>query len=238
MEFIRNHMDFIVGASSTVVGFSLYVWISNLGKIRSSFVEKFGEEDANTIWVVYQRVVGMLFLGVFPVLLVLTILDGEFSHYGINTKNPMFSLYWFLGLVIVIVPSSLYFSSKPDNYKFYPQIRLKEWNFKVFLINALSWSGYLLAYEFLFRGLLLFSSISLFSAIYAIGINIILYALAHTHKGRKEAIGSIPVGILLCIITLETGSMWTAFLAHVVMALSNDIIALKANPNMNPKLSA
>ncbi|GAI37228.1 unnamed protein product, partial [marine sediment metagenome] len=66
----------------------------------------------------------------------------------------------------------------------------------------------------------------------AIAVNTSIYACTHIPKGFKEAIGAIPFGIILCIITLITGNIWVAFFIHVLLALSNDYFALYHNPEM------
>ena len=89
--------------------------------------------------------------------------------------------------------------------------------------NLVSWGLYLLGYEFLFRGVLFLGLIPFTGLNTAIGINTALYALAHLYKGKKETIGSIPLGIVLCYITWKTGTIWTAFAIHWIMASNNFI---------------
>jgi membrane protease YdiL (CAAX protease family) len=114
----------------------------------------------------------------------------------------------------------------------YPQIRKNEWNLKLILISAFSWILYLIAYEFLFRGYLLFVFLKYLNVWAAISLNVAIYALVHVPKGHKEAIGAIPLGLVLGIITLKTGSIWFAFGLHVVLALSNEWLSLRAHPDM------
>ena len=66
----------------------------------------------------------------------------------------------------------------------------------------------------------------------AIAINIALYSATHIPKGLEETIGAIPLGLVLCILTLSTGTIWIAFLVHVVMAWTNTLTSLKFNPDM------
>ena len=117
----------------------------------------------------------------------------------------------------------------------YPQIRKKEWNFQLLLLSAFSWTAYLLAYEFMFRGYLLFISVAYLGVWPAIALNVAIYALVHVPKGYKEAFGAVPFGIVLGIITIQTGTIWVAFVVHVIMALSNEWFSLRANPEMKLK---
>jgi len=56
--------------------------------------------------------------------------------------------------------------------------------------------------------------------------------LIHVPKGLRESVGAIPLGILLCYISLSTGSILAAILVHVIMALTNEWASLKRNPEI------
>ena len=120
-----------------------------------------------------------------------------------------------------------------DNIKLYPQIREKKWTIKLVIISALGWILYLFAYEFMLRGFLLFSCFYAFGIWPAIIINIGIYSLVHVSKGMKEAIGAIPLGLILCLLTLKSGSIFTAFIIHITMALSNEWLTLSIHPDIN-----
>ena len=78
----------------------------------------------------------------------------------------------------------------------------------------------------------LFVSVAYLGVWPAIILNVAIYALVHVPKGIKEAVGAIPLGILLCIITLQTGSIIVALAVHIIMALGNEWFSLKAHPGM------
>jgi len=46
----------------------------------------------------------------------------------------------------------------------------------------------------------------------AIIINTILYSATHFYKGVQEVIGAIPLGIVLCLLTIDTGISGLLFL--------------------------
>lgn len=89
------------------------------------------------------------------------------------------------------------------------------------------WSNYLIvtivymaAYEILLRGVFLFFLVERIGIIYAVIMNILAYAAMHLFKDRKETLLCIPVGLLLCWLTLYTGSIWPAVALHCTMAIS------------------
>ena len=86
------------------------------------------------------------------------------------------------------------------------------------VIYAVSRIVFLIVYEWFFRGVLLITSCEMFGTVNAVIINILLYTLAHFHKDRKEILGCIPFGLLLCVITIWWQSIWPAVAIHVLLA--------------------
>jgi membrane protease YdiL (CAAX protease family) len=84
----------------------------------------------------------------------------------------------------------------------------------------------------MFRGVLLFACERAMGVELAITINVAIYAFFHIHKGLREAIGAIPLGVVLCLLTLKTGTIWISFFVHVVLSLSNEWFSLKYHPKI------
>ena len=78
--------------------------------------------------------------------------------------------------------------------------------------------SFLLSYEFFFRGVLLFKFLDNSSLSLAILYSTILYVIIHIFDSKKEIIGAIPFGIVLCLITYLTNSIWYAFLIHLALS--------------------
>lgn len=90
------------------------------------------------------------------------------------------------------------------------------------ILYAVARFVFLIAYEWFFRGLLLYAMIPVVGSFNAVIINILLYMLAHFHKGRKEIIGCIPFGLLLCLFTIRCQSVWPAVIIHLTLAIRNE----------------
>ncbi|GAA4281332.1 CPBP family intramembrane glutamic endopeptidase [Gaetbulibacter aestuarii] len=82
---------------------------------------------------------------------------------------------------------------------------------------------FLLAYEFFFRIVILFSFLEYFSISEAIAYNTLLYVLIHAFDSRKEIIGAIPFGIVLCLFAYLTQSVWYAFIMHATLSTVYEI---------------
>src|SRR4030042_2949924 len=235
-EWIPDDLELITGISVTTVGFILYWFISLSESIRNSINRRYGKRNTEVIWILFQKLTGVLFLGILPGMICMSLLDYTLADYGINFYNLKSSLYYLLALSVIIIPLTAFSARKKATISTYPQIRTREWSSKLIIINTLNWTLYLFAYEFLFRGILLKTMLSTLGYWPAIVINTSLYSCTHIPKGATETLAAIPFGIILCMITIHTGSIWVAFLAHLILALTNDYAALYFNPEMKIKL--
>ncbi|MGF1636132.1 MAG: CPBP family intramembrane glutamic endopeptidase [Cyclobacteriaceae bacterium] len=176
--------------------------------------------------VLWQRFNGVFFLGIIPMAIVMYYFDSPLAAMGLNFDERYFTLGYTAGIGILLIFLSRNNALKQKEKSLYPQIKVPRWTPLLIGVNFISWGLYLFAYEFLFRGFLLFLLVSHFPIWLSILINTILYSLAHVHKNKQEILGSIPFGIVLCLITLQTGNFITAFLLHLILATSSDAFAL------------
>lgn len=219
-----------------LVALSFNAYFSASSRVFSRVLKKYPDEKAGRLRVYLQRISGMFFLGFMPLVLIYTLLPTTLKDYGSLLVGLKSTLLWALLFAMLIIPLILLKAKSTSNLAVYPQIRTNKWNLNILVLSGLTWIGYLLCYEFLFRGVLLFACQRAFGAVPAIVINILIYAIAHIPKGKFETIGAIPLGFILCVLTIETGSIWFAFLAHVIMALSNEWIALYHNKELELKI--
>jgi len=186
--------------------------------------------------VLVQRLSGVFLFGFLPAVFIILVKAGDEikNAAGIASSNILIPL---AVLTAILLPIG-YFNAKGEgNLSMYPQIRTKNWNLSLLIVSALSWLAYLFAYEFLFRGILLSSSLEFMGLWPAIILNVGIYSLVHIHKGFKEAFWSIILGVIMCLLVVETGSFWIAFFIHAVLALSNEWFSLRAHPEIKLNLS-
>lgn len=82
---------------------------------------------------------------------------------------------------------------------------------------------FLFCYEFFFRGILFFTFLDYFSLIEAISLTTLLYLVIHLFDSKDKIVGTIPFGIILCLITYETQSIWYAFVLHLILSAVYEI---------------
>ena len=232
----KEDISTILPVSISVITFIIYWFTTKSEKIRSFFIRKFKFDDASAYHITFLRIVGFITMGfVSGILCLIFIPDYSLSDYGLsyNPETALFTSIWSLGLMILIIPLAFLSSGKPANLINYPQIRARLWTRKITVINIVSWIVYLLGYEFLFRGILLFPLAGELGVWPAVAINIAFYSITHVPKGLNETSGAIILGLVLCILTLISGTIWIAFFTHVALALTNSFTAMKYHPNMH-----
>lgn len=214
------------------VGFVTYWFTAESPTLRQRVFNRYHPTTAHTYWVVFQKLTGFLCLGLLPLLVVLMTLPYSLTDYGLGFANTGASLLWVLGLSCVIFPLNINAARRPQNLSYYPMIRAERWDAKLVLTNALATTAYLLAYELLFRGIVLSVCVATLGVWPAVAINVALYSTTHLPKGPAETIGAIPFGVLVCYITLTTGTIWVAVVIHIILSLSNDYLSVYYNPSM------
>jgi membrane protease YdiL (CAAX protease family) len=214
----------IAAVAVTVAAYAAYHLLSNapvVTRIRSSAVQ-----------VVVQRSIGLVVLGLPVLLAARFVLHVDLSALGVGNAFPLDSWLWIGAFSLAALLPSFIVFTKPATYAVYPRMRLAVWGVEGILTNAASCAAYTLGYEFLFRGFLLFACVSDMPALPAIAINTALYSLAHSRQGTREVLGAMPVGVLLCVATIETGAIWAAVITHIIISQATDYVAVWSNPDM------
>lgn len=233
-----GELGFVLAVSWCAVGFASYYFLSH----SKTFVSRIGilvkVFDSQGNQVILQRMLGLLLLGIVSALLILILPGKALKDYGLSFTFSVAPPWWSYLLIPLILGLGSMVAGKARNLAMYPQIRHFRWTPRSLLISAISWVLFLIGYEFLFRGFLLHASLDLMNPLPAFALNGAIYALAHAYKGPGETYGSIPVGLVLCYLTLITGNIWCAVILHSIMALSNEWLSIQAHPEMKISLSS
>lgn len=221
---------------SALVFFVMYWFTAQSEKIKQSFYEKNDHDTASVKHIFFTKYFGFIAMGVLPTIVCLiAIPEISLADYGLTIipETTLFTVVWTVGLCALVIPLASFSARKPKNLVNYPQIRAKNWNNSIYFKNLLGWALYLFGYEFLFRGILFVPLVEPLGIWPAIAINIALYSATHIPKGLDETIGAIPLGLVLCLLTAASGTIWIAFIVHVAMAWTNSLTALKHHPEIH-----
>ncbi len=232
-----SDIQFILVLSITALGYLGYYFLAFSHKNPLSIFKTKMDlmPEKGVAHVFFQKLTGFFLMGILPYTAALIFLPESPFHYGLTPQVQAANFIYIIVPSAILVVLNYFFAGKPENLNQYPQMRIKTWTPRTISLNAFGWAIYLLGYEYLFRGVFFFGILPIVGLYQAIAINTIVYSLAHLSKGPKETLGSIPLGILMCMITFKTGSIWATFLIHVAMAWSNEFFALYHHPDMHFK---
>ena len=96
--------------------------------------------------------------------------------------------------------------------------------------------AFLFGYEYFFRGILFFSLLALMPLIWAVLTCTALYVLIHIFDSKPEIIGAVPFGIILCLLTFYTQSIWVPFIIHCALSCVYEISIYNCLTNNKSKL--
>ncbi len=173
----------------------------------------------------FRRALGTLLFGLVPAIY-LALSGIPLARLGLNLDVDPTHLALALGFPLVLSPLLLAQSKKPRFLDHYPEVRTAFTN-QLRLQNALSWTAYLLAYEFFFRGVLLLGLVPAIGPDIALAVSTMGYVWVHLDKYPGEAIGSLVSGLVFGLLTLASGSILPAFLGHLLIALLTDELAAR-----------
>ncbi len=179
-----------------------------------------------------QKYLGAVLLGVVPALVAWLLVDATPLAWGLGVPDWPALLMWGSVLSLCALPVPYFSARAADMQRFYPQIRATEWTTGLVAHNVFAWAVYLLAYEYLFRGVLVIGAATLSSPWTAVAMSSALATATHIPKGAKETFATIPYSLLLGFVALETGSIWAGYLSHVCLAVANDYWAVTFSPTM------
>ena len=238
IDFSWNKSDIntFLPISLSIISFEIYWFTAKSDKVKAFFFDRFSFDQASVNYITFLRIVGFITMGLLTGILCLNFIpDYSLSDYGLTFKSDtiFFTGFWSLMLILLLIPLTYFSARKERNLINYPQIRARIWTKKIAYINIASWALYLLGYEFLFRGVLLFPLVEHLNVWTAVAINIALYSATHIPKGYEETIGALLLGFVLCMLTIASKMIWIAYFVHVALALTNSFTALKYHPDIH-----
>lgn len=168
----------------------------------------------------------LITLLLLPMLVVKFGAKGRLRDYGCRLSNGKLGWGFAIGGWLLMIPVLLLVVHLfPAFQAKYPLNKLAAASWKTLLLYELAYGAYLFAWEFFFRGFMLFGLEKRFGN-YSILIQTIPFAVMHYSKPFPEAMGSIVAGLLLGAVAFETRSFIYGGAIHWLVAASMDIIAV------------
>jgi membrane protease YdiL (CAAX protease family) len=170
------------------------------------------------------------FIGDFFTLFIVTTLIIKFgfreklSNYGLKIgdyKVGIFISILFIFLMIIII----WFASSSTLFaENYPLLNSAKNSWNTFLVYELTLLIYMVAWEFFWRGFMLFGLENKFGY-YSVLIQMVPFVILHNGKPFLETFGAIFGGIALGVLALRTRSVYYCIITHIGVMYSIDFIS-------------
>lgn len=162
-------------------------------------------------------------LGV-PVLVVALVWREPLEEWGLGLGRPAIWGRYAVGLWAVMLPVLVWASRMPSLQAYYPRYAWARTSTGAFLASAAAWLVYFLAWEFFFRGFLLFALLRRHPPVVAIAVQTVPFVLMHLPKPEVEALASIVAGVVLGWMAYRGRSVVGCWLLHWACAVMLDLL--------------
>lgn len=161
---------------------------------------------------------------ILPILIIKLFLKEEIKNYGISFGNYKAGLKITIIFLAIMIPLVWFASAQNDFSRTYPQLKQARESWNTFFIFEVGLFVYMFAWEFIWRGFMLFGLEKKFGY-YAILIQMIPFLILHNGKPAPETFGAIIAGIALGILAFRTRSIFYCVITHASVMFSIDFIS-------------
>jgi len=170
----------------------------------------------------------MLAAAIIPSIVIALITKGKhLSNTGLNFRNMKLSVILTGAALIIMIPIVVIASRTGDFSRVYPLFNIMKRGGWTFVLYEIYFLLFFIAWEYLFRGFMLFSFAShIKSPLIAILLQAVIFTFAHLGKPEIETVSSLFGGLLLGIIIYRLKNIWPAVIVHFAIALTMDIMSV------------
>ncbi len=161
---------------------------------------------------------------ILGILIVKFVLKEKLSNYGLQLGDYKIGFKISFIFLAFMIPLIWFFSSTPQFSNTYPHLPEARQSWVILLIFESGMLIYMIAWEFIWRGFMLFGLEEKFGY-YAVLIQMIPFLILHNGKPAPETFGAILGGIALGILALRTRSIIYCVITHIGVMFSIDLIS-------------
>jgi CAAX protease family protein len=161
---------------------------------------------------------------ILPAFVVKFVIKDKLKNFGLTIGDSRAGFKISFVFLFIMIPFVWIFSSFPSFVRTYPQLAGARDNWNVFLIFESGLLFYLFAWEFIWRGFMLFGLKDKFGY-YAILIQMIPFLILHNGKPAAETFGAIIAGVALGVLAWRTRSIFYCIITHAGVMFSIDLIS-------------
>jgi len=166
-----------------------------------------------------------LLLGV-PALVIRIVFREPLAAWGLGLGRPRIWAGDLARLAVVVLPAAWLLARVPAIRAAYPVYRgvlAEPW---LWIPTTLGWGAYCFAWEFFFRGFLLFGLRRRLGAL-AIFVQMVPFVMAHYPKSEAEALLAIPAGLALGALAWRAETFVGTWLLHWLLATAVNAFAAR-----------
>jgi membrane protease YdiL (CAAX protease family) len=213
---------------TVAISLTLQEYIGDRGTFHKLFPIQ-GRDDYYELksfaWWTGWRVLGYL---VIP-MLVLAAGGQRIRDYYVSTRGFFGHLPLYALLFALILPA-VFLASRTDSFQHtYPFYRHTDRSTFDLLAWEAMYAAQFLSLEFFFRGFILHGLRHRIGA-NAVFVMIVPYCMIHFGKPLPETLGAIGAGLILGTLAMRTRSIWGGVVIHICVAVTMDVLAMRAGP--------
>jgi len=162
---------------------------------------------------------------ILPVLIIFIFLKDKPKNFGLQIGDYKAGLrlsFYFIIIMIVII---WFVSSSHSFTETYPLLRRTKESWELFLIFEVGLFIFLFAWEYIWRGFMLFGLEEKFGY-YAVLIQMIPFVILHNGKPYPETLSAIIGGIALGILAFRTRSILYCVIVHISVMFTIDLFSV------------
>ncbi len=162
---------------------------------------------------------------IFPWLIIKFIFKEKLQQYGIKSIQVYDRWKYLLPALLLILVISWFITSIESISLTHPVLFEAKYNWNWFIVFELILFGYIFAWEFLWRGYMLFGLEQKFGW-YAVFIQTIPFVILHNGKPAIETFSAIAGGIILGIIAIKTRTILYGVILHFELIFFIDLFSV------------
>jgi uncharacterized protein len=163
-------------------------------------------------------------LFLLSIIIIKFILKEDLKNYGLQFGDYKTGFVISLVFFLVMLPAIWFFSATPDFVAKYPHLLSTRNNWQEFFIYESGMLLYMISWEFIWRGFMLFGLKEKFGY-YSVLIQMIPFVILHNGKPMLETFGAIAGGIALGVLAFRTNSILYCVITHMGIMFTIDLIS-------------
>ncbi len=208
--------DFVVLLSSFGVAWGVLRYV-----ITKERLGVLGRRSAGGSWLAVATVASLVACGRSPL------------DHGVATIDVARTLQALAGLAVIVLPLVALAARGAEVQAQHPEVRDAVVPPRTVALSALAWGVFLLGYEYVFRGALLFFLVVEIGLWPALAVTSVLYMLVHLPKPAPgETFLSLAMGFVFGLAAVWTGSFVVAWLLHWAISVTTENVAGRLNPDV------